>query len=573
MSARGDHGTSGRRPPEFSFRDGVWFNWQQPASPLLLGGTVDACGEPFREFFGFPFFTSIVFFRTLDQGRGYQASWLLRIDEGEACGRLLVDALSVPSFRAHLDEEIDHSFGALRKMVEEVSSADLGSLADDELIERFEELQRRFIAFYRIGAITEPVQWHVERGFRTFVQETGAAGKAFANGWSNDRIEAAAFMTTDEPYTLEIERSLAAVAAIWGDSATDDINFQRMTAEAWQQLWSRSPALLEAATAHATEYFWKTNNYRETKVVDPADVVRVVAGMGNDGMRMAALTAAIGETEQRRNAMAEDRAVLISRCPATMRTLLDIGDSYGSGLADRRKATMLRALHGIDLLGREVARRAGEDYELVLYLTPNEVRQFAEDPIAYRLRLEQRQEALVLVQSPFPLDDAEMAARLRIQAGESDTGLPRKDDVSIAEGDISLELLLRLDATMGLFEDGPADAVSGSVIVKPSGASPVVEGRCRVITDPRADRLEPGEILIATSTTPDFMPAIRNAAALLVDQGGVLSHAALTSRELGKPCIVGVSHATSIFRSGDLIRLNFEEGSATLVDGGRGNGG
>jgi phosphohistidine swiveling domain-containing protein len=270
--------------------------------------------------------------------------------------------------------------------------------------------------------------------------------------------------------------------------------------------------------------------------------------------------------------MAEDRATLISRCPATIRTLLDIGDSYGSGLADRRKAMMLRALHGINLLGREVARRAGEDYELVLYLTPNEVRQFAEDPVAYRSRLEQRQEALVLVQSPFPLDDAEMAARLRIQAGGSDAGLPRKDDVSIAEGDIGLDLLVRLDATMGLFEDGPADAVSGSVIVKPSGTSPVVEGRCRVITDPRADRLEPGEILVATSTTPDFMPAIRNAAALLVDQGGVLSHAALTSRELGKPCIVGVSHATSIFRSGDLIRLDFEEGSASLVDGGRGNG-
>ncbi|HEX6153205.1 MAG TPA: hypothetical protein VFZ19_06730, partial [Solirubrobacterales bacterium] len=98
---------NGERIAERPFRDGAWFNWQQPASPLLLGGTVDACGEPFRELFGFPFFTSIVFFRTLDMGRGYQASWLLRTDEGRACGRLLVDALSVTSFRAYFDEEIE----------------------------------------------------------------------------------------------------------------------------------------------------------------------------------------------------------------------------------------------------------------------------------------------------------------------------------------------------------------------------------------------------------------------------------------------------------------------------------
>jgi phosphohistidine swiveling domain-containing protein len=571
MTHRENGDMSDNRLTKFAVRDGVWFNWQQPASPLLLGGTIDACGEPFREFFGFPFFTSIVYFRTLDQARGYQASWLLRIDEGEACGRLLVDALSVSSFRAHLDKEIDRGFGALTETTAEVSAVDLGTLADDALIERFEELQRRFVDFYRIGAITEPVQWHVERAFRDFVKEEGAAGRPLLDEWSSDRVEAAAFMTSAEPYTLQIERSLATIADVLHATA-NGADFESMSADSWRELWDRNPTLWQGASAHADEFFWKTNNYRQTKVVDPAEVVREIAALGEDGTPSSKLAAAVAEAEQRRGTMAEDRATLISRCPAPVRTLLDIGDRYGSGLADRRKATMLRALHGIDLLGREVARRCGVDHELVLKLTPSEVRPFLAHPSVYLTRLEQRKEALVLVQSPFPLDDAEMAARLRIGAARSHAGLPRKDDVSVAEGEVGLDLLARLDATMGLFEEGPADAVKGDVIVKPPGASLVIEGRCRVITDPRTDRLEPGEILVATSTTPDFMPAIRNAAALLVDQGGVLSHAALTSRELGKPCIVGASYATSVFRSGDVVRMDFDEGSASLVDGGNHGG-
>lgn len=550
---------------EPTFREQVWFNWQQPASPLLLGGTIDACGEPFRRYFGFPFFTSVIFYRTLDRDRGYQASWLLRIAEGEACGRLLVDALSVPSFRARLEEEIAESFSKLGAAGEQIAALDLEALGDDEVLERFDEFQRLFVGFYRIGAITEPVTWHAERFFRDFAKEAEGS-EALPREWSADRLEAAAFLTTEEPYTLAIERSLGAVASAFDTAASEgsEAGASAITALDWEQAGARHPELAELASAHAATYSWKANNYREAKVTSGADVIAELAAMDGKGPLAERLRADVEATEERRRAMAEDRSLLLERCPAPVRTVLEIADHFGAGLADRRKESMLPALHVIDLLGRELARRSGVPYELVLNLTPGEVGQFIRSSEGFRGRLELRRDALVLVQAPFPLDDTEMSARLRIDGSEG--GLPRKDDTSLAEGPAANELLARIDSTMGLFRESETGEVRGTVVVRPQSGA-LLEGRCRVISDPRNDRLEPGEVLIATSTTPDFMPAIRNAAALLVDQGGTLSHAALTSRELGKPCIVGAFNATSRFHSGDTIRLDFDAGTASLVEG------
>src|SRR4051812_15517356 len=80
-----------------------WFNWQQPACPLLLGGCYEACGSAFRERFQIPFFTSILYFRpTENTSERIYGSWLLRLEEGINCGRSLVDLLHIDRFRFNL---------------------------------------------------------------------------------------------------------------------------------------------------------------------------------------------------------------------------------------------------------------------------------------------------------------------------------------------------------------------------------------------------------------------------------------------------------------------------------------
>jgi phosphohistidine swiveling domain-containing protein len=69
-----------------------------------------------------------------------------------------------------------------------------------------------------------------------------------------------------------------------------------------------------------------------------------------------------------------------------------------------------------------------------------------------------------------------------------------------------------------------------------------------------------GSVLVAVTTNPDYVQAMRKAAAIVTDQGGITSHAAIVARELGIPCIVGTMHATRIFRDGDLVEVNAEKG-------------
>jgi pyruvate,water dikinase len=73
-------------------------------------------------------------------------------------------------------------------------------------------------------------------------------------------------------------------------------------------------------------------------------------------------------------------------------------------------------------------------------------------------------------------------------------------------------------------------------------------------------RMKKGDILVAHSTTPEFMVLIDKAAAIVADQGGMLSHAAVISREFNIPCIIGTGNATKILKDGDLIEVDANKG-------------
>lgn len=73
-------------------------------------------------------------------------------------------------------------------------------------------------------------------------------------------------------------------------------------------------------------------------------------------------------------------------------------------------------------------------------------------------------------------------------------------------------------------------------------------------------RVRPGDILVAVSTHPEFLPAMRRAAAFVTDEGGLTSHAAIVARELNKPCIVGTKHATHVLKDGDRVEVDATKG-------------
>lgn len=72
--------------------------------------------------------------------------------------------------------------------------------------------------------------------------------------------------------------------------------------------------------------------------------------------------------------------------------------------------------------------------------------------------------------------------------------------------------------------------------------------------------VQPGEIVVATMTMPDHLPALQRAAAYVTDEGGITSHAAITARELRKPCVIATKIATKVLRTGDEVEVDAERG-------------
>lgn len=77
--------------------------------------------------------------------------------------------------------------------------------------------------------------------------------------------------------------------------------------------------------------------------------------------------------------------------------------------------------------------------------------------------------------------------------------------------------------------------------------------------------LQPGEILVTEMTHPEYLPAMRIAAGIVTDEGGLTSHAAILSRELKKPCVVGTKIATEVLKDGDLVEVDAEKGIVRIL--------
>ncbi len=103
---------------------------------------------------------------------------------------------------------------------------------------------------------------------------------------------------------------------------------------------------------------------------------------------------------------------------------------------------------------------------------------------------------------------------------------------------------------------------SDKIILKGLGASPGVgKGKVRILPSPKEmDQMEQGEILVTDMTTPDFVPAMKKAAAIVTNTGGMTCHAAIVSRELGVPCVVGTREATTKLQNGQFITVDAVRG-------------
>jgi pyruvate,water dikinase len=110
-------------------------------------------------------------------------------------------------------------------------------------------------------------------------------------------------------------------------------------------------------------------------------------------------------------------------------------------------------------------------------------------------------------------------------------------------------------------DDIPAGALAGSPV-----SAGVVEGIARVVLDPTKETLNPGEILVAPFTDPGWTPLFINAAGLVMEVGGLMTHGSVVAREYGIPAVVAVPEATKLIQTGQCVRVHGDGGYVEILE-------
>lgn len=92
-----------------------------------------------------------------------------------------------------------------------------------------------------------------------------------------------------------------------------------------------------------------------------------------------------------------------------------------------------------------------------------------------------------------------------------------------------------------------------------------VRGKVRIADPYTFHKIKQGEILVTTETTPNAVPYLRKVKAIVTDEGGVSSHAAIISRELNIPCVIGTKIATQVFKNGDRVEVDADKGIVKII--------
>ena len=139
---------------------------------------------------------------------------------------------------------------------------------------------------------------------------------------------------------------------------------------------------------------------------------------------------------------------------------------------------------------------------------------------------------------------------------EEHYGAPQDIEWAVQDGKMYI-LQSRAITTLQMKQGGEIES-GGEELTRGLGASPGVgEGIVKmIVTMEDLPKIQKGDILVTKMTNPDMVPAMRRAAAIVTDEGGITCHAAIVSRELGIPCIVGTGNITELVRDGDKISVD-----------------
>ncbi|MBI2551913.1 hypothetical protein HYW17_01265 [Candidatus Uhrbacteria bacterium] len=278
------------------------------------------------------------------------------------------------------------------------------------------------------------------------------------------------------------------------------------------------------------KYFWINNNYFAAHVLTVAHFKKEIERWIASGVDLKAKYRQLRNTPRVNR---EKKVALFKKYKFSklLLTLLKVSEDFTWWQDERKKSTYLNIHMGTKILG-EMARRRGINPALTKYLVPAEVSKWftAGTPSTSDLRKREQGCFFMATRGAYSIltgDDVQKVRRIMF---------PDKTNDQVRD-------IRGLAASVGR-----------------------VIGRAKIVGSAReVGKVEKGDILVAVMTRPDYIAGIKKAAALVTNEGGITCHAAIVSRELGIPCIIGTKIATEVLKDGDLVEVNANHEVVTVL--------
>ncbi len=282
-----------------------------------------------------------------------------------------------------------------------------------------------------------------------------------------------------------------------------------------------------ALKKHQQKYFWINNCYRQAKKLTLGDLKLRLRKLKGESKYIHNLAPVIKNKQKLIKKLNLDKPL--------QKQIQAI--DFISQWQDERKANIFQAIYFLDLIVSEISRRAKLPKELLLYLGAADVFKIANfrQVKKYKAELQRRKKGVYFyVYGPGKqIVVTGSAYRKMYQAGQ------------------------KLEKNKNQIED----SFHGS-IANPGTAIGRV-AICKNIS--QLSKVKEGNILVASMTRPEYMPALKRAAAIITDEGGITCHAAIVSRELNKPCLIGTKIATKALKDGMLVEVKANHGIVNIL--------
>lgn len=280
---------------------------------------------------------------------------------------------------------------------------------------------------------------------------------------------------------------------------------------------------------HFDKYYWMKSTYRRMGLYSKSEIKKLIKGEVKKGKKH--IKAEIKNLEELPKELAKKQKTLINKYKISARDqkVFRAMGFYGDW-QDKRKEMNIYGNHHLFALLHEISRRLRLEIDLLTCAFPSET-QIA---LLGKAKLKERELKRRYV---FNLHVVDGHLRELFLEGDEARGFKEILDAKIEE---------RFKEVKGM--------------VASIGETPRIRGEVKVIFDPYGADIPKGAILVTPMTRPEFTHLIHKAGAIVTDEGGVTSHAAIVSREFGIPCIVGTGTATKLLKDGEMVEVDCESG-------------